>query len=178
MVLGVRTWVEVGGRVMSNGTFTEFLNALRAFESGVDYDRYVSGRITEWQIRSWVGDDNWDAYQAGQLSWRDMQYTSVNALGFIGYQFGEPLLIDLGYYHGNTGNLWTGHFTGKNGVDSFATLKTDIQESIILDAFGYNLNVIESGLAAKGTSLDALIGTQRTYADTNGQSVTVTLTLT
>ncbi len=178
MVLGVRTWVEVGGRVMSNGTFTEFLNALRAFESGVDYDRYVSGRITEWQIRSWVGDDNWDAYQAGQLSWRDMQYTSVNALGFVGYQFGEPLLIDLGYYHGNTGNLWTGHFTGKNGVDSFATLKTDIQESIILDAFGYNLNVIESGLAAKGTSLDALIGTQRTYADTNGQSVTVTLTLT
>ena len=163
---------------MSNGTFTEFLNALRAFESGVDYDRYVSGRITEWQIRSWVGDDNWNAYQAGQLSWRDMQYTSVNALGFVGYQFGEPLLIDLGYYHGNTGNLWTGHFTGKNGVDSFATLKTDIQESIILDAFGYNLNVIESGLAAKGTSLDALIGTQRTYADTNGQSVTVTLTLT
>lgn len=178
MVLGVRTWVEVGGRVMSNGTFTEFLNALRAFESGVDYDRYVSGRITEWQIRSWVGDDNWDAYQAGQLSWRDMQYTSVNALGFVGYQFGEPLLIDLDYYHGNTGNLWTGHFTGKNGVDSFATLKTDIQESIILDAFGYNLNVIESGLEAKGTSLDALIGTQRTYMDTNGQSVTVTLTLT
>ena len=163
---------------MSNGTFTEFLNALRAFESGVDYDRYVSGRITEWQIRSWVGDDNWNAYQAGQLSWRDMQYTSVNALGFVGYQFGEPLLIDLGYYHGNTGNLWTGHFTGKNGVDSFATLKTDIQESIILDAFGYNLNVIESGLEAKGTSLDALIGTQRTYMDTNGQSVTVTLTLT
>ncbi len=163
---------------MSNGTFTEFLNALRAFESGVDYDRYISGRITEWQIRSWVGDDNWNAYQAGQLSWRDMQYTSVNALGFVGYQFGEPLLIDLGYYQGNTGNLWTGHFTGKNGVDSFATLKTDIQESIILDAFGYNLNVIESGLEAKGTSLDALIGTERTYADTNGQSVTVTLTLT
>ncbi len=163
---------------MSNGTFTEFLNALRAFESGVDYDRYIAGRITEWQIRSWVGDDNWNAYQAGQLSWRDMQYTSVNALGFVGYQFGEPLLIDLGYYHGNTGNLWTGHFTGKNGVDSFATLKTDIQEAIILDAFGYNLDVIESGLEAKGTSLDALIGTQRTYADTNGQSVTVTLTLT
>ncbi|WP_439611843.1 Calx-beta domain-containing protein, partial [Reyranella sp.] len=163
---------------MSNGTFTEFLNALRAFESGVDYDRYVSGQITEWQIRSWVGDDNWNAYQAGQLSWRDMQYTSVNALGFVGYQFGEPLLIDLGYYRGNTGNLWTGQFTGKNGVDSFATLKTDIQESIILDAFGYNLNVIESGLEAQGTSLDALIGTQRTYMDTNGQSVTVTLTLT
>ena len=163
---------------MSNGTFTGFLDALRAFESGVDYDRYLSGRITEFQIRSWVGDANWNAYQAGQLSWRDMQYTSVNALGFVGYQFGEPLLIDLGYYQDNTGNLWTGHFTGKNGVDSFATLKTDIQEAIILDAFGYNLNVIESGLEAKGTSLDALIGTQRTYMDTNGQSVTVTLTLT
>ena len=157
---------------MSNGTFTGFLDALRAFESGVDYDRYLSGRITEFQIRSWVGDANWNAYQAGQLSWRDMQYTSVNALGFVGYQFGEPLLIDLGYYQDNTGNLWTGHFTGKNGVDSFATLKTDIQEAIILDAFGYNLNVIESGLEAKGTSLDALIGTQRTYMDTNGQSVT------
>ncbi|WP_428684261.1 Calx-beta domain-containing protein [Reyranella sp.] len=163
---------------MSNGTFTQFLDALRAFESGVDYDRYLSGQITESQIRSWVGDANWNAYQAGQLSWHDMQYTSVNALGFVGYQFGEPLLIDLGYYQGNTGNLWTGHFTGKNGVDSFATLKTDIQEAIILDAFGYNLTVIESGLEAKGTSLDALIGTQRTYVDTNGQSVTVTLTLT
>lgn len=163
---------------MSNGTFTDFLNALRAFESGVDYDRYLSGQITEGQIRSWVGDPNWNAYQAGQLSWRDMQYTSVNSLGFVGYQFGEPLLIDLGYYLDNTGNLWTGRFTGKNGVDSFATLKTDIQEAIILDAFGYNLNVIESGLEAKGTSLDALIGSQRTYVDTTGQSVTVTLTLT
>ncbi|MDP3241960.1 MAG: Calx-beta domain-containing protein [Reyranella sp.] len=163
---------------MSNGTFTDFLNALRAFESGVDYDRYLSGQITEGQIRSWVGDANWNAYQAGQLSWRDMQYTSVNSLGFVGYQFGEPLLIDLGYYLDNTGNLWTGRFTGKNGVDSFATLKTDIQEAIILDAFGYNLNVIESGLEAKGTSLDALIGSQRTYVDTTGQSVTVTLTLT
>ena len=163
---------------MSNGTFTGFLDALRAFESGVDYDRYLSGQITEAQIRNWVGDANWNAYQAGDLSWRDMQYTSVNSLGFVGYQFGEPLLIDLGYYLDNTGNLWTGRFTGKNGVDSFATLKTDIQEAIILDAFGYNLNVIESGLEAKGTSLDALIGTQRTYVDTNGQSVTVTLTLT
>ncbi len=163
---------------MSNGTFTDFLDALRAFESGVDYDRYLSGQITEAQIRNWVGDGNWNAYQAGELSWRDMQYTSVNSLGFVGYQFGEPLLIDLGYYLDNTGNLWTGRFTGKNGVDSFDTLKTDIQEAIILDAFGYNLNVIESGLEAKGTSLDALIGTQRTYVDTNGQSVTVTLTLT
>lgn len=163
---------------MSNGTFTEFLNALRAFESGVDYDRYLSGQITEAQIRGWVGDANWNAYEAGDLSWRDMQYTSVNSLGFVGYQFGEPLLIDLGYYLDNTGNLWTGRFTGKNGVDSFETLKTDIQEAIILDAFGYNLGVIESGLEAKGTSLDALIGTQRTYVDTNGQSVTVTLTLT
>ena len=163
---------------MSNGTFTEFLNALRAFESGVDYDRYLSGQITEAQIRGWVGDANWNAYEAGDLSWRDMQYTSVNSLGFVGYQFGEPLLIDLGYYLDNTGNLWTGRFTGKNGVDSFETLKTDIQEAIILDAFGYNLGVIESGLEAKATSLDALIGTQRTYVDTNGQSVTVTLTLT
>ncbi len=163
---------------MSNGTFTDFLDALRAFESGVDHDRFLSGQITEWQIRSWVGDANWNAYQAGQLSWRDMQYTSVNSLGFVGYQFGEPLLVDLGYYQGNTGNLWTGQFTGKNGVDSFATLKTDIQEAIILDAFGYNLDVIESGLEAKSTSLDALIGTQRTYVDTNGQSVTVTLSLT
>ena len=78
---------------MSNGTFTGFLDALRAFESGVDYDRYLSGQITEAQIRNWVGDANWNAYQAGDLSWRDMQYTSVNSLGFVGYQFGEPLLI-------------------------------------------------------------------------------------
>ncbi len=163
---------------MSKGDFTDFLNALRAFESGVDYDRYLTGQITEAQIRSWVGDANWNAYKIGQLTWHDMQYTSVNALGFVGYQFGEALLNDLGYYKGNTGNQWTGTFTGKNGVDNFTELKTDIQEAIILDAFGFNLNVIESGLAAKGTSLDALIGTARTYKDTNGQDVTVTLTMT
>lgn len=29
---------------------------------------------------------------------RNMQYHSINALGFVGYQFGEALLYDLGFY--------------------------------------------------------------------------------
>ncbi|GGD74788.1 carbohydrate-binding protein [Lacimicrobium alkaliphilum] len=35
--------------------------------------------------------------------YRDMQYNSLNAWGFVGYQLGEALLIDTGYYSPVTG---------------------------------------------------------------------------
>jgi hypothetical protein len=35
--------------------------------------------------------------------YRDMQYNSMNAWGFIGYQLGEAVLIDTGYYSPETG---------------------------------------------------------------------------
>lgn len=170
---------------MSRGSFDDFLDAMRAFESGVDYDRYKSGQITEAQIRQWVGDANWQAWQAGDLTWEQMQYKSMNSIGFVGYQFGEALLIDLGYYkddvyygNGAATNTWDGTFTGKNGIHSLDDLKTEKQEFVIRDAFGYNLNVIEKGLAASGKSLADFIGQDFTYQDTNGAQVTVTLTMT
>ena len=171
---------------MSKGSFTEFQDALRAFESGVDATRFASGQITEAQIRGWVGDDNWEAYEAGQLSWRDLQYRSQNSLGFVGYQFGEALLIDLGYYrdtisygNGAATNTWDGTFTGRGGIDSFEELKSPLQEGVILDAFGYNLRVIEQGLANAGESLSDYLGQTRSYVDpASGATQTVTLTLT
>ncbi|MGE4373794.1 MAG: glycosyl hydrolase family 18 protein [Xanthobacter sp.] len=171
---------------MSNGTFADFLNALRAFESGVDWERYQSGEISQWQIREWVGEEAWTAWQNGELSWRDMQYLSQNSLGFVGYQLGEALLIDTGYYEAETyygngagSNLWQGSFTGKDGVESLGDLKSNVQEAVILAAFGFNLKVIEDGLATQGKSLDDFIGTTASYVDsTTGQTIEVTLTLT
>lgn len=170
---------------MSRGSFDDFLDSMRAFESGVDYDRFKSGQISEAQIRQWVGENNWQAYQSGDLTWEQMQYKSMNSLGFVGYQFGEALLIDLGYYkddvyygNGAATNTWDGTFTGKNGIHSLDDLKTDLQEHVIRDAFGYNLNVIKAGLAASGKSLDDFIGQDFTYQDTNGAQVTVTLSMT
>ena len=169
---------------MSKGGFTDFENALRAFESGVDEARYRSGQISETQIRGWIGDQNWNLLQAGQLSWRDAQYLSMNSLGFVGYQLGEALLIDLGYYqdssyygNGAATNTWDGTWTGKGGVTSLAALKTGLQEGVMLDAFGYNLGIIENGLAAQGKTLDSLIGQTRSYTS-GGQTVSVELSLT
>lgn len=168
------------------GTFRDFLGALKDFESGVDMARFKSGQITEAQIRGWVGESNWQQYKAGNLSWSDLQYRSENSLGFVGYQFGEALMIDLGYYKASTfygngaaRNNWQGTFTGKNGIKSLTDLKTDIQEAVILDAFGFNLNVIQKGLAASGKSLADFIGTKASYVDTStGQKVEVDITLT
>ena len=36
-------------------TFTDFLDALRAFESGWDRARYDTGRITDAQLDTWAG---------------------------------------------------------------------------------------------------------------------------
>ncbi|CUK18059.1 hypothetical protein RUE5091_04195 [Ruegeria denitrificans] len=177
---------------MNNGTYEEFRDALRAFESGWDRDRYDAGVIQDWQLNQWAGGEVTDFYP-GYSSWSDlssdewdaMSYRSVNSLGFVGYQFGEPLLIDLGYYtddvyygNGAASNTWDGSWTGKNGVNSLEEFTTEAaQERAIQEAFGYNLQVIETGLGYQGESLSDYLGTTRTYID-NGQEVTVTLTMT
>ena len=114
-----------------------------------------------------------------------MSYRSMNSLGFVGFQFGEALLIDLGYYKddvyygaGAATNTWDGTWTGKNGVnslDEFMTKKA--QTTAILEAFGYNLQVLQKQLGVYGKSLADFIGQSRTYTE-NGKQVTVELTVT
>jgi len=114
-----------------------------------------------------------------------MSYRYMNSLGFVGYQFGEALLIDLGYYeddfyygNGAPRNTWDGTWTGKNGVDSLEDFMTAAaQDQAIQVAFGYNLQVIETGLGNQGESLSDYLGTQRTF-QSGGVETTVTLTLT
>ncbi|MDA7966705.1 hypothetical protein [Ruegeria sp.] len=177
---------------MSNGTYEEFRDALRAFESGWDRDRYDAGVIQDWQLNQWAGGvvtdfypnySNWSDLSSDE--WDAMSYRSMNSLGFVGYQFGEALLIDLGYYtddiyygNGAASNTWDGTWTGKNGVNSLVEFTTaEAQEHAIQEAFGYNLQVIETGLGYQGESLSDYLGTTRTYMD-NGQEVSVTLSLT
>ncbi|MEO4041879.1 hypothetical protein AAFN47_09775 [Hoeflea sp. CAU 1731] len=175
-----------------NGTFEDFLDALLAFESGWDRERYNSGIIQNWQLDQWAGGSVADFYpeysswsELTDEEWETMAYRSMNVFGFVGYQFGEALLIDLGYYdddvyylNGADTNTWDGAWTGKNGANSLEDFMTkEVQDQAILDAFGHNLEIIEDGLEAAGTSLDAFLGTTRTYA-VNGQEVSVELTLT
>lgn len=175
-----------------NGTFEDFLDALLAFESGWDRERYNSGIIQDWQLDQWAGGSVADFYPAysswSELTdeeWETMAYRSMNVFGFVGYQFGEALLIDLGYYdddvyylNGADTNTWDGEWTGKNGANSLEDFMTkEVQDQAILDAFGHNLEIVEEGLEAAGTSLDAFLGTTRTYT-VNGQEVSVELTLT
>ncbi len=177
---------------MSNGTYEEFRDALRAFESGWDRERYDAGVIQDWQLNQWAGGTVAEFYPSysswSDLSsdeWDTMSYRSMNSLGFVGYQFGEALLIDLGYYtddvyygNGAASNTWDGSWTGKNGVNSLAGFTTaEAQERAIQEAFGYNLQVIETGLGYQGESLSDYIGSTRTYTE-NGQEVSVTLSLT
>jgi hypothetical protein len=143
-----------GKTPMSKGTYNDFRNALRAFESGWDRERYNAGQIVDSQLNQWAGGPVTKFYPKysswGQLSdaeWDTMSYKSTNTLGFVGYQFGEALLIDLGYYddnvfygNGAAKNTWDGTWTGKNGVNSLDDFKTKAaQELAIKEAFGYNL---------------------------------------
>ena len=177
---------------MSRGTFQEFLDAMRAFESGWDRARYDEGIIQDWQLDQWAGgpvEQFFPSYtswsQLSDAEWDAMSYRSMNSFGFVGYQFGEAFLIDLGYYdddfyygNGAATNTWDGTWTGKNGVDSLEEFMTkEAQEVAIREAFGFNLQTIQTGLAQYGESLDDYLGTTRTYLD-NGQTVEVTLTMT
>lgn len=178
---------------MTTGTFTEFLSALLAFESGWDRDRYNTGAIQDWQLDQWAGGSVTTFFPTyaswGDLTdaeWETMAYRSMNSLGFVGFQFGEALLIDLGYYDddvfygaGASSNTWDGTWTGKNGVTSLDDFMTaQAQQVAIREAFGYNLTILEDGLANAGKSLADFIGTTATYTDANGATATVTLTLT
>ena len=186
---------------MTKGTYEDFREALRAFESGWDRARYEAGIITDAQLDDWAaldGDtvetasvreffpqyDSWG--ELTDAEWATMSYRSANSLGFIGYQFGEALLIDLGYYEddvyylgGDTKNRWDGTWTGKNGVDSLETFMTaEKQEVAIQEAFGFNLQIIETQLGYQGLSLDDFIGETFTYRDVDGSEVAVEISVT
>ncbi|MEI2387463.1 hypothetical protein [Breoghania sp. JC706] len=172
-------------------TFACFLAALLAFESGWDRDRYEAGGIADWQLTQWAGgpvESHYPGYASwndlSEAEWREMSYRSTNSLGFVGYQFGEALLIDLGYYEattyygaGSATNTWNGTWTGKNGVSSLDDFKTaEAQNRAIQEAFGYNLQILQNQLAAYGRSIDDYVGTTGTYTQ-GGKSESVELTL-
>ncbi|MEM8956189.1 MAG: hypothetical protein AAGC86_00090 [Pseudomonadota bacterium] len=178
---------------MSKGNYNALRDALRAFESGWDRERYEEGIIQDWQLDQWAGGPVGDFFPGasswGDLSdseWDAMSYRSTNWLGFVGYQFGEALLIDLGYYDddfyylgGDTINRWDGTWTGKNGVNSLEDFMTkEKQEIAIQEAFGFNLQIIETQLGYQGLSLDDFIGETFTYTDVDGSTVSVELSIT
>ena len=175
-----------------NGSFEEFLSALLAFESGWDRERYNAGIIIDAQLDQWAGGAVGDFFpqysswsQLSDAEWQSMAYRSTNSFGFVGYQFGEALLIDLGYYdddfyygNGAASNTWDGTWTGKNGVDSLDEFMTQAaQEVAIREAFGHNLTVIQNLLAGYGESLEDYVGQLVSYTHIGGSgSVELTLT--
>ncbi|NJR66437.1 MAG: LysM peptidoglycan-binding domain-containing protein [Leptolyngbyaceae cyanobacterium CRU_2_3] len=113
------------------------------------------------------------AFGSGVPDGDPRQYQVENPLGFMGkYQFGEPLLIDLGYYqaeifymHGADRNHWQGRWTGKRGVGSKAAFQgsPNVQEAAIREAFALNLSRIQAALAAQGQSIDSYLGRVKTF---------------
>lgn len=140
------------GATNSKGTFQQMLDALGAFESGRP-----------------AGDPT--------------QYTVENWLGFMGkYQFGEPLLIDLGYYaasvyygNGADKNYWNGAWTGKRGITSKAAFlgSPEVQEAAIREAFYLNWQRVNSALATAGQSVENYLGQTQTFY--GGKVITITL---
>jgi hypothetical protein len=126
------------------------------------------------------------AFESGLPSLNPNQYKVENSLGFIGkYQFGEPLLIDLGYYKATTfygngadKNYWRGTWTGKNGINSKNQFQNSpkVQEIAIREAFNLNWQRVNSALAAKGQSVNNYLGKQKTFTD-KGASKTITVSL-
>jgi nucleoid-associated protein YgaU len=122
------------------------------------------------------------AFESGVPDGNPQQYQVENSLGFMGkYQFGEPLLIDLGYYqaeifymHGADRNNWQGRWTGKRGIDSKAAFQNspEVQEAAIREAFALNLSRIKAALAEQGQSVDGYLGQVKTF---NGKTVTISL---
>lgn len=126
------------------------------------------------------------AFESGFPSGNPNQYKVENSLGFIGkYQFGEPLLIDLGYYQATTffgtgadKNYWRGSWTGKNGINSKEQFQNSpqVQEIAIREAFNLNWQRVNKKLAAKGQSINDYLGKQKTFTD-RGTSKTITISL-
>ena len=82
----------------SKGSYVEFRDALRAFESGWDRDRYESGNISDAQLTQWAGGPVTEFFQNysswGDLTdqeWDAISVSSSISIGFVGYQFGEAL---------------------------------------------------------------------------------------
>ena len=135
-----------------------------------------------------AGLESLGAFESGRPSGDPEQYRIQNTLGFTGkYQFGEALLIDLGYYKADTfygagaaTNLWQGTWTAKAqafGVNSIEDFRNspEIQETAIRDAFEFNWNIIETTLGYAGKTVDDFIGETLTFNDGGTQkSVTIT----
>lgn len=125
-------------------------------------------------------------FESGLPTGHPNQYRVENSLGFMGkYQFGEPLLIDLGYYqatiyymNGADRNNWFGSWTGKRGIRSKADfLNTPaVQEAAIREAFALNWTRLNGALAGSGRSVNDYLGRAMTFND-QGVSKTVTITL-
>ncbi len=155
--------------------FVEFLTNLGAFESGIDTTKAYGAHDLDWLMVFNPDKGNVDRSSVDLSNPDDLatlQYHVHNTLGFLGkYQFGEPLLIDLGYYtpapsgfYGTTAtNEWQGTWTGKNGVYSKEDFMSHAQEYAIRDAFAMNMGVIETRLAQAGHSIDDFLGAEFTY---------------
>ncbi len=125
-------------------------------------------------------------FESGLPTGNPLQYQVENSLGFMGkYQFGEPLLIDLGYYqaevyymHGADRNNWQGAWTSKRGIVSKSSFQgsPEVQEAAIREAFSLNLTRIKDALVAENKSVDEYLGQVKTFDD-RGTSKTVTITL-
>lgn len=143
------------GKDMSKGSFLDLLEALGEFKSGL-------------------------------LKENPNQYQVENTLGFIGkYQFGEPLLIDLGYYkasvyygRGADKNYWRATWTGKKGIDSKSKFlsSSDVQEFAIREAFALNWSRINDRLRGQGKSIEDYLGQNKTFDD-GGVSKTITINI-
>ncbi len=126
------------------------------------------------------------AFESGLPSGNPDQYKVENSLGFMGkYQFGEPLLIDLGYYKASTfygngadKNYWQGTWTGKNGINSKDQFLNSpkVQEIAIREAFNLNWQRVNSALAAKGQSINNYLDKQKIFTD-KGVSKTIIVSL-
>ncbi|MDF1756960.1 MAG: hypothetical protein P1U74_01490 [Legionellaceae bacterium] len=160
---------------MNTGNFSEFTTALAAFESGIDLTvaqtqaslQYL--RVFDTQYGN-VDPTTVDFNNIDDLA--NLQYHVHNTIGFLGkYQFGEPLLIDLGYYvpaetgfYGSTAtNEWKGEWTGKNGVNSKEDFMSEVQELAIREAFDMNMGVIDQYLSQGGKTIDDFLGQEFTY---------------
>ncbi|MUG92026.1 hypothetical protein F7734_05945 [Scytonema sp. UIC 10036] len=92
-----------------------------------------------------------------------------NQWGFIGkYQFGEALLIDLGYYqadvyygNGADRNYWRGRWTGKDDIrnkEDFLNNKNNVQEKAINQAFALQWSRLKAELQQNGRSVEQYLG--------------------
>ena len=186
--------------------------------------RHIVREVTVRQYFDAVGVlDFFDAENPRCLS--SMQYQVVNPWGYVGYQFGEHILLDTGYYipekricdvNGQAAecdvyyrgvpdvsiwssgiqekliwyteitapvlvtdvNRWKGRFVGKDGISSFADLKTDwAQEILIREIMKSNLNTLRGGLEACGQTLETFLSMSWPISDHNSVLKTVGCTL-